>query len=52
MLAQNAPARAFYAALGFLWAPEAGQRGITVGGTPVEEVRYVLRIADGASWAH
>ena len=52
VLAGNQPARAFYESLGFRLAPEAGQRAITVGGTPVDEVRYVLRIAGGASSAH
>jgi ribosomal protein S18 acetylase RimI-like enzyme len=52
VLDENQPARGFYASLGFRLAAEAGERSISVGGLPVREVRYVLRIAAGASSAH
>lgn len=52
VLAGNQPARNFYESVGFRVAPGSGQRAITVGGTPVDEVRYLLRVADAASWAH
>lgn len=52
VLAENQPARGFYESIGLRLAPEAGQRGITVGGTPVSEVRYVLNLAAPASSAH
>jgi ribosomal protein S18 acetylase RimI-like enzyme len=52
VLAGNQRARGFYESIGLRLAPEAGERSITVGGIPVSEVRYVLRIAGGASSAH
>jgi ribosomal protein S18 acetylase RimI-like enzyme len=52
VLPGNQRARGFYETIGFRLAPEAGERAITVGGTPVSEVRYLLRIAGGASSAH
>ncbi|MCC2676092.1 MAG: acetyltransferase, family [Ramlibacter sp.] len=52
VLAENAPARGFYASLGFRLAAEAGERAISVAGLAVQEIRFVLRIAPGASSAH
>jgi ribosomal protein S18 acetylase RimI-like enzyme len=52
VLAGNERARTFYESIGLRLAPEAGERSITVGAIAVSEVRYVLRIAGGASSAH
>lgn len=52
VLVENQPARNFYESVGLRLAPGFGQRAITVGGTPVNEVRYVMHVADAASWTH
>ncbi|MEJ5990039.1 GNAT family N-acetyltransferase [Ramlibacter sp. PS3R-8] len=45
VLAENQRARGFYESVGLRVAPEAGERAVTVGGTPVNEVCYVMHHA-------
>lgn len=50
VLARNQRARTFYESLGLRAVSGSGQRAITVGGTPVDEVRYVLHVADATTY--
>jgi GNAT superfamily N-acetyltransferase len=50
VLAENQPARDFYESVGLQLAPESAQRAVTVGDTAVHEVRYVMHVANVASY--